>query len=540
MRNAIAPLLAATALSAAAPPPAYDIVVRHGKVIDGSGKPAFTADVAIKDGRIVAVGVVKGSGAREIEARGRYVAPGFIDMMDQSGEALLKAGAGENKLRMGVTTVIAGEGGTPVEADKIAGYFTTLEKQGIMLNFGTSYSVVQPRLLVMGDKAGTPTPEQLARMQAEVKTAMAAGVFGVTSALIYPPMSFMSTAEITALAKPAGACGGFYSTHMRDEGKDLVKAIDEAIAIGAGSGTKVEIYHLKAAWAPSWGKLMPQAIKTMADARARGVDVAADMYVYPAGGTGLDITVPNWVWADGVETGLKRLRDPEVRAKMKAQLAAGSLPGWSNLIVASGGWDHVMLANAFNPRWDKYRYKMMGDIARAEGRDPADIAWDIILESDPSNRPMALYFQMSEEDIGTALKADFVSIGSDAASTLKYGDFDAIGLPHPRSYGNFPRVIAQYVRRTHVLGLEQAVRKMTGWPATRMGLADRGFVRPGMHADLVVFDYANLDDVASYQNPTTAPKGIETVLVNGQPAFIDGAMTRANSGAVLRHQCIVK
>jgi N-acyl-D-amino-acid deacylase len=536
MRHIVGLLLAATALTGASPPPAYDIVIRHGKVIDGAGSPAVNADVAVKDGRIVLVGVVKDKGAREIDASGRYVAPGFIDMMDQSGEAMLKPGAGENKLRMGVTTIIAGEGGTPVDAGKIAGYFDTLQNQGIALNFGTSYSIAQPWVAVMGDKAGTPTPDQLAKMQADVATAMQEGVFGVTSALIYPPMSYIDTATVTALAKPAGDCGGFYSTHMRDEGKDLIPAINEAISIGENSGAKVEIYHLKAAWKPLAGKLMPKALQTIAKARDRGVDVAADMYLYQAGGTGLDITVPNWVWADGFETGLKRLRDPEIRKRLKAEVAAGPQPGWTNMIVAAGGWDHVMMANAYSPKWDKYRYKMIGDIARAEYMDPEDVAWDILLAAVP-NRATALYFMIAEDDIAAAVKSPFVSIGSDAASTLKYGDFDAIGLPHPRSYGNAVRLIAEYVKRQHIIDLETAVRKMTGWPATRMGLADRGFLKPGMHADLVVFDYNTIDDVADWQHPTAAPKGIDTVLVNGKLAFEHGAMTPSRGGVVLRHQC---
>ncbi len=537
MVRPIALLLLATALGGAAPPPAYDIVIRHGTVIDGTGKPGFAGDVAITAGRIVAVGMVRGHGTKEIDASGRIIAPGFIDMMDQSGEAMLKPGAGENKLRMGVTTLIAGEGGTPVDAGKIAGYFDTLQKQGIALNFGTSYSIVQPWVAVMGEKAGSPTPAQLAAMQAMVTTAMHEGVFGVTSALIYPPMSYIDTATVTALAKPAGACGGFYSTHMRDEGKDLVKAINEAIAIGENSGAKVEIYHLKAAWAPLAGKIMPAGLAAIAAARARGVDIAADMYLYQAGGTGLDITVPNWVWADGGEPGLARLRDPEIRKRLKAEVAAGSQPGWSNLVMASGGWDHVMLANAYSERWDKYRYRMIGDIARAEHMDPEDVAWDALLAGVP-NRAYGLYFQMNEPDIELAVKAPFVSIGSDAASTLRYGDIDAIGLPHPRSYANAVRLIAEYVKRRPVISLETAVRKMTGWPATRMGLADRGFIKPGMHADVVVFDYATIDDVADWQHPTAAPKGIETVLVNGQLAFADGMMMPARSGTVLRHQCV--
>lgn len=529
-------LLCAAAAPAQQPAPAWDLVIRHGKVLDGAGNPWVRADVAVKDGRIAKVGAVSGRGRREIDARGRYVAPGFIDMMDHSVEALLHPGAGENKLHMGVTTVIAGEGGTPVPAGEISAYFDKLDRQGLSLNFGVSYSAEQARELVMGDKAGDPSPEQLAREQAEVAAAMKAGVFGLTTALIYPPMSFQKTPELIALARPAGDCGGFYSTHMRDESADLLKAIAEAIEIGEQSGAKVEIYHLKAAYAPGWGKLMPQALQAIADARARGVDVAADMYPYAAGGTGLSITVPNWVFADGEAKGWARLRDPKIRERLKQEVAAGSEPGWSNLVEASGGWDHVMLANAYNPRWDKYRFQTLDRIAKAEGRDPADVAWDIVLDGLPE-RVMALFFMMDERDIEAALKAPFTSIGTDAASTLKYGDIDAIGLPHPRSYGTFPRVIAEYVKRRHVLTLEEAVRKMTSWPASRMGLQDRGVIREGLRADLVVFDYDRIDDVASWEHPTAPPTGIDDVVVNGQLTLDEGVYTGARGGEVLRHVC---
>lgn len=514
----------------------YDLVIRGGRVLDGAGNPWVRADVAVKEGRVVQVGQVPGQGTREIDATGRYVSPGFIDMMDQSGAALLKDGAAENKLRMGVTTLIGGEGGPPVPAAGMPGYFKQLETQGIAVNFGTYYSSTQARVHVMGDAAGAPTRKQLDAMGEQVKIAMEAGAFGISSALIYAPSSFQSTSDLVSLAKVAAQCDGFYATHMRDESKGVVKAIEEAIEIGEKGGVKVEIFHLKAAYAPEWGKLMPQALATINAARDRGVDVAADLYPYTAGGTGLEIIAPSWVWADGLEKGIERVRDPKVRERMKKEVAAGSLPGWSNLVHASGGFQNVRLANSFSDKYRRFHGKTLAEIGAELNLDPADAAWDIALEGLP-NRAVALYFMISEQDVQLALRQPWVSIGSDAAAAVNYGSDGAIGLPHPRAYGTFPRIIAEYVKRQQVLTLEDAVRKMTSWPAQRMGLSDRGLIREGMRADIVLFDLDTLDDVASWDAPAGAPTGIETVIVNGVVSFEGGKHTGARAGSALRHQC---
>jgi N-acyl-D-amino-acid deacylase len=526
---AVALILAAPALAA----PTYDIVIRNCRVLDGAGNPWVPADIAIKDGRFAKIGRIQGRGAREIDAHGDYVSPGWIDMMDQSGEVLLKNGLAENKLREGVTTAIAGEGGTPVPSAEISDYFRKLEKQGISLNFGTYYGSGQARVEVMGDVAGHPSAQQMEQMKAHVEEAMRAGAMGIATALIYPPDSFQSTQDLIELARVAAKFGGIYASHMRDESAKLLQAINESIEIGEQSGIQVEIFHFKGAYAPGWGKLVPEAGELIEAARARGVNIAADMYVYTAGGTGLDITVPNWVWEEGAKQGLERLKDPKVRARLKQEIASGSMPGWSNLVQASGGWDHVVLANAFDPKYDRYRFKSIDYIAKQLGQDPADVAWDIVLGAQP-NRAMGLFFMMSEPDIATALRWPWMSIGSDAGANEAPGMIDAIGLPHPRAYANFPRVIAEYVKKRHVLTLEDAIRKMTSWPAARMRLYDRGAIREGMKADVTIFNEERIDDVASYENPTAYPAGIDYVLVNGRLVVDQGRHTGAKPGAVLR------
>ncbi len=517
----------------AAEPTSYDIVIRNGRVLDGEGNPWVRADIAISDGKFAKIGRVEGRGKREIDAQGDYVSPGWIDMMDQSGAVLLKNGLAENKLREGVTTAIAGEGGTPVPAAQIDDYFNRLQSQGISLNFGTYYSSAQARVEVMGDVAGKPTPQQMEQMKQRVAQAMRAGAMGIATALIYPPDSFQSTDDLIELARVAAGYGGIYASHMRDESAKLLDAINESIEIGEKSGIQVEIFHFKAAYAPGWGKLVPEAGQLIADARARGVSIATDMYVYTAGGTGLDITVPNWVWEGGQKKGLQLLKDPKVRARLKKEVAAGSEPGWSNLIEASGGWDHIVLANAFDPKYDAYRYKSIDFIAKQLHRDPADVAWDIVLGSQP-NRAMALFFMMSEPDIEMALRWPWMSIGSDAGANTAPGQMDDIGLPHPRAYANFPRLIAEYVKKRHVLTLEDAIRKMTSWPATRMRLYDRGAIREGLKADVTVFNYDRLEDTATYDDPMRYPTGIDYVLVNGQLVVDQGRHTGAKPGSVLR------
>jgi N-acyl-D-aspartate/D-glutamate deacylase len=451
-------------------------------------------------------------------------------MMDQSASILPRNGLAENKVKMGVTTALSGEGGTPVPASQAAEWFAGLERSGISLNFGTYYSATQARRAVLGMADRAPTPAELDRMRAMVDTAMRAGVFGVTTALIYPPSSFSTTDELVELAKISARYGGLYASHIRGEGKELLDAVGEAIAIGERSGAAVEIYHLKAAYEPGWGTLMRAAGALIDSARGRGVDVAADLYPYTAGGTGLEATIPSWAFNGGADSLRARLRNPAVRARLKRETETGS-PGWWNIIEAAGGWDGVVLVNARNQANARFHGKSVAQIATTLGKDPRDTAWDLVLEG--QGRVMAIYHMMSEDDIRTALGFPWTSIGSDAGAALAVGGADLLGLPHPRSYGTFPRVIAKYVRDDGTISLPEAIRKMSGWPAARMRLAQRGLLREGFWADVVVFDYDTIRDAATYDDPTADPEGIDWVLVNGVVVVEQGKHTGARPGAVL-------
>jgi N-acyl-D-aspartate/D-glutamate deacylase len=494
------------------------------------GNPWIAADVAVRDGRFVKIGQVREAGTREIDARGLYVSPGWIDMMDQSGSVLPRNGLAENKLRMGVTTAIGGEGGFPVAASRIGEYFQTLERQGISINFGSYYSQTQARVGAMQYVSRAPTPDELDRMRASMDTAMRAGAMGMTTALIYPPSSYTTTDELVEVAKVAARYGGIYASHIRGEGHEVVQSVRELIAISERAGLPGEVFHLKAAYRPGWGVLMDSVRQVIETARARGVDVAADMYVYTAGGTGLDATVASWAQEGGGDSLRARLRRPEVRARLKREIQTGS-PGWWNIIEAAGGWDGVVLAAARNPANAKWEGKRITEIAAALGKEPADAAWDLLLEG--AGRVTAIYHMMSEQDIETALRFPWTSIGSDAGAAMNPGQDDGLGLPHPRAYGNAARVISRYVRERKTLTLEDAIRKQTSWPATRMRLAGRGAIKEGNWADLTIFNFETLNDNASFEKPLVFPTGIEYVVVNGTVTIDRGRHTGARSGHVL-------
>ena len=510
-------------------------MIRNGRVLDGAGNPWINADVAIKDGRFVRIGVVNGKGAREIDASGKYVSPGWIDAMDQSGEVLLRSGLAENKLRMGVTTSVGGEGGTPVPSAEISDYFAQLEGQGISMNFATFYSATQARYEVIGDVARTPTPEEIQSMRGHVEEAMEAGALGLATALIYPPGSYQTTDELVEIVSASAPYGGIYATHMRDEGRDLIPGIEEAIEIGERAGVRVEIFHLKAAYSPGWGTLMREAGQVIEAARERGVDIAADMYPYVAGGSGLEITLPLEVYEDGLEEGYEKLRDLDYRRELISRIYAQDFGEWheTNLVAASGSWDNVVLANAQGEPFQQYVNLSIGDIASELGREPYDLVIDIMVNAHP-DRALAYYFMMSEEDVRTALQFPWTSIGSDAAASEVFGEVDSLGLPHPRAYGTFPRIIAKYVRDDGVLTLEEAVRKMTSWPAFRYGLKGRGVIQTGSWADVTIFDYDEIKDGATFEDGLAAPSGIEYVIVNGVISLENDQHTGARAGMVIR------
>ncbi|MEO8574596.1 MAG: amidohydrolase family protein [Pyrinomonadaceae bacterium] len=510
--------------------PLYDIVIRNGRVLDGAGNPWIAADVAIANGRFVRIGKIPGKGKREIDATGKYVSPGWIDMLDASGSVLQRNGLAESKLQMGVTTGIGGEGGTPVPAEKLAEYFAGLEKSGISMNFGTYYGATQARVAVIGEDARDPTPEELDRMKSLVETAMKAGALGISTALIYPPASYSKTQQLVELAKVAGQYGGVYSSHVRGEGKELVEAIDEAITIGEKGGLPVEIYHLKAAYQPGWGTLMRQAGETIEKARGRGVDVAADMYLYTAGGTSLSAVVPSWAAEGGRDKLMERLKDPTTRTRLKTEIKTGS-PGWWNIVEAAGGWDHIVVASTGNKENVRFENKSVAQIAKEWNKDPADAAFDLIVEG--NGRAGALYYLMTEPDIETAIKYPWISFGSDASASEKLMDPNTAGSGHPRGYGNFPRVIAEYVRKKNLITLPDAIRKLTSWPATRLRIDSRGLIKEGMWADVVIFDYEKIQDGATYEYPFRPPTGIDYVLVNGQLVIEKGKHTGLRPGKVI-------
>ena len=356
----------------------YDVVIRNGRMLDGAGNPWIRADVAIRDGRFVKIGLVPERGRVEIDASGKYVSPGWIDMMDHSGAVLLRNPLAENKLMMGVTTAIAGEGGTPVGATALPSYFRRLETQGISINFGSYFSETQARTEVLGESARAPDAAELLRMRAILDTAMRAGALGMTTALIYPPSSYATTAELIEVGKAVARYDGIYASHMRGEGKEVVQSVREAVAIGEQSGMPVEIFHLKVAYKPGWGVLMDSVRQVVDAARARGVDVAADMYVYTAGGTGLEATIPSWAFEGGMDSLKARLANPVIRTRLKQEQQAGS-PGWWNIVEAAGGWGGIILANARNPANEKYVGKSIAQIAAETNRSPADAAFDLVL-----------------------------------------------------------------------------------------------------------------------------------------------------------------
>jgi N-acyl-D-amino-acid deacylase len=526
----------------------YDLLIRGGRIVDGTGSPWYRGDVLVRGDRIAAVGLIAVAQARDtIDATGLVVAPGFIDMLGHSEYPLLRNGAAVSKITQGITSEITGEvtSVVPVNArtlhemdpdrrelvdwTDLDGYFRSLERRGTAINLGTYVTVGSVRRYVMGDADRDPTPAELEQEKELVAAAMRQGAMGLSTGLAYAPASFSKTDELVALASVAARYGGGYATHMRSEGNQLIEAIDEAITIGERSGAWVEIHHLKASGQRNWGR-MPQAVAIIQAARDRGVDVAADQYPYIASGTDLDAILPGWVHAGGSDSLLARLRDPATRARIVAELTAG---GTDMAIGASAGGPHgVMISDVRADSLRRYQGMRLDEVARMRGQPVAEALLDVLIADQDATG--ATYFSMSEQDVETAMRQPWVSVGIDAGS--RAADSTVKEMPHPRAYGSFPRILCRYVRERRVITLEDAVRKFTALPAQRVGLDDRGVLKAGMFADLTLFDPATVCDRATFDNPVQTSVGIRHVVVNGVPVLRDGTPTGARPGRGLRHR----
>lgn len=529
----------------------FDILIKNGHVIDGTGNPWFAADVGIRGDRIAAIGDLKdATAARVIDAAGRVVAPGFIDMLGQSEVSLLLDNRSLSKLSQGITSEITGEGGSiapqnektigpqkpfldhfhlTVDWTTLDGYFRRLEKQRTPLNIGTYVGAAQVREAVIGDDNRAPTSAELAAMKTLVEQAMQEGALGISTALIYPPGHYAKTEELIELAKVAAQYGGLYASHMRSEGASEPAAIEEAIRIGREAHLPVEIFHMKASGKPRWG-YMRTFQETIKAARDSGLDIAGDMYPYVAGATALASSLPPWMADGGPQKLLERLRDPKIRARVKRELAADH-PDWENLYFDCGGASGVMIASVVNAKLKQFEGKRVSEVAAAWKKAPLDTLFDFIEED--QGQTGALYFMASESDLQEGLRQPWTSIGLDANEMSLDGPvFEP--HTHPRAFGSMPRFLGHYVRDLHLMPLEEAIRKITSLPAQREHLADRGLLRASSFADVTIFDPATIIDKATYASPAQLSEGVSAVIVNGQVEFENGKLTGAMAGRPLR------
>lgn len=525
--------------------PAYDVIIHDGTIYDGSGGHAFKGDVALRKDRIAYVGPHAQGGAREvIDARGKAVAPGFINMLAHPEESLLVDGRALSDLTQGVTLEVLGEGSMGplnsqmkllmkerqvdihynVDWTTLGQYMQRLQHSGISPNVASFVGAGTVRQYVLGEKDVQPSAAQLEQMKTLVHQAMEEGALGVTTMLIYAPENFAKTSELMALASESARCGGLYSVHMRSEGDHIQAALKETIDIAAASGGPAEIYHLKLAGKTNWGKL-DEVISTIEAARARGTRITADMYTYLAGATGLNAAMPLWVQDGGLEAWIARLKDPAIRARVIAEMRAPH-PQWENLYQGAGA-QGVLLLSFKNPKLKPLTGKTLAEVAKERGKSPEDTIVDLVIED--GSRVGVAYFLMSEANVRRQIALPWVSFGSDEAGYAPEGAF-LLSNAHPRAYGNFVRVIGHYVRDEHVLSMEQAIYKLAGLPADVLFLKDRGRLKVGNYADVVVFDPATVNDRATYDHPHQLATGVEQVFVNGVRALKDGKATRLPSG----------
>jgi len=532
-------------------PQSFDLVITNGHIIDGTGSPWYSGDIGIRNGKIAAIGTLANeSRNRTIDAGGKVVAPGFIDMLGQSELTILVDPRLPSKIYQGITTEITGEGqsAAPLNESIIRGdhagydhyhvtpdwrtfreYFARLEKQGIGINLASYVGATQVRRMVLGDDDKQPTPEQLDRMKSLVGQGMRDGAVGVSTALQYAPAPYAKTEELIALAGEASKFGGIYATHMRDEGDRVIPAIDEALRIGREAHIPVEIWHIKVAGKENWGR-MPEVVAKISAARADGVDVSANTYAYTAWFNTMSAFIPPWAHDGGDAKLVERLKDPAMRARIRKDLMTPSTE-WQNEWQEIPGPESVLIGVVQNPKLLPLQGKTLADIAKIWNKDPIDALFDLLIE-DKAFTSVAV-FGMSEPDVALALQQPWVSIDNDSEGTSQEG---ILGRehPHPRAYGTFPRILRKYVREEKKLTLEDAIRKFSALPAQRMRLTDRGVLKAGMWADVVVFDPATVRDVATFDNPNQLSQGMEYVLVDGVLVIDQRKMTGAKPGKVLR------
>jgi len=536
---------------AAAPVPEYDVVIRGGTVYDGSGGAPYAGDVLIRGDRIAAISRTgaKARGKTEIDARGMAVAPGFINMLSWATEPLLVDGRGVSDVKQGVTLEVFGEGWSmgPLnermkeEERKSQGdlkfdiawttlgeYLEHLERRGVSPNVASFVGATTVRIHEMGHEDRAPTPAELERMKALVRRAMEDGALGVGSSLIYAPAFYAKTEELIELSRAAGEYGGMYITHMRSEGNRLLEAVDEVIRISREAGVPAEIYHLKAAGRQNWGKL-DEVVRRVEAARAAGLRITTDMYTYTAGSTGLDAAMPPWVQEGGYEAWAGRLRDPAVRARVAREMSTPT-DAWENLYLAAGA-DKTLLVGFRNDALKPLTGKTLAEVAALRGKSPEETAMDLVVED--GSRVQVVYFLMSEENVRRQVALPWMSFGSDAGALAAEGVF-LKSSTHPRAYGNFARLLGKYVRDEKVIPLEEAVRKLTSLPAGNLGIRERGALREGYFADVVVFDPATIQDHATFERPHQYATGVAHVFVNGVQVLRDGEHTGATPGRVVR------
>ena len=544
-------VVALALLSACTQPDSYDLLLRGGTIYDGSGREPYVGDIAINDDTIAALGDLGNARATsEINVEGLAVAPGFINMMSWANESLIEDGRSQSNIRQGVTLEIMGEGESmgplndamkaemvslqsdihyDIEWTTLAEYLEFLEQRGISPNVASFIGSATPRQYVIGHEDRAPTPEELEQMRGLVRDAMEDGALGVASSLMYPPGLFAETDELVALSEVAAEYGGMYISHMRDEGANMIEAIEELLTIAREAGIRAEIYHFKSSGKPNW-PIFDEAVELVEAARAEGLQITADVYTYPAGATGLNVTVPPWVQEGGFEASIERMKDPATREQIILQMNEDS-DEWENMFLMAGTPENILLVNFKNEALKPLTGKTLAEVAEMRGTSPEETVMDLIIED--GSRVGTVYFTQSEDVVRTAVGLPWVSFNSDAASLATEGVF-LKSNPHPRAYGSFARVLAKYVRDEQVISLAEAIRKLAALPAQNLRIERRGELKEGNYADVVIFDPDKIQDHATFVEPHQYATGVVHVFVNGEQVLKDGEHTGATPGRVVR------